>query len=126
MTVTFTVLVTQTGLYVMVWQCVHGSMCVSGTKVVDVMTRSSSRGLSEVTTTVRFSSLKSIFKSMVGTVVATSRSFRLDTVVACCSGTRCTLVVLSVRSQLGAQSGAGWSAKEVAAVPAWSTIKVIA
>src|SRR5262249_8262906 len=55
MTVTFTVLVTQTGLYVMVWQCVHGSMCVSGTKVVDVTTRSSSRGLSEVTTTVRFS-----------------------------------------------------------------------
>ena len=69
MTVTFTVLVWETGLYVMVWQCVHGSMCVSGTMVVDVTTRSSSRGLSEVTQTVRFSSLKSIFRSMVGTVV---------------------------------------------------------
>src|SRR5262249_35844158 len=66
MTVIFTTLVWVTGLYVMVWQCVHGSMCVSGTMVVDDTTRSSSRGLSEVTQTVRFSSLKSIFRPMVG------------------------------------------------------------
>src|SRR5438132_13217782 len=100
----------------MVWQCVHGSMCVSGTMVVDLTTRSSSRGLSAVTQTVRFSSLKSIFRSMVGTVVATSRRFRLGTVVAVCSGTRYTLVLSRVRAQLGAQSLG--PAKAVAAVTA--------
>src|SRR4051794_6277497 len=111
----------------MVWHFVHGSMCVSGTMVVDVTTRSSSRGLSEVTQTVRFSNLKSIFISMVGTVVATSRNFRLGRVVACCSGTRCTLVVVTVRSQLGPQSAAagGW-AYDMVAITGQSIIKVVA